>query len=75
MAGERVRTRLAAILEADIAGYSHLMNANEEGTFVSLRAHRRQVIDPKIAERCGRIAKIGVSPEAGQYLEPCRPRA
>jgi adenylate cyclase len=49
--------RLAAILAADVAGYSRLMGADEEGTHERLRAHRRQLIDPKIAEHHGRIVK------------------
>jgi len=56
MTGERVERRLAAILAADIAGYSRLMSADEEGTLVSLKAHRREVIDPKIAEHRGRAS-------------------
>src|SRR5882672_8318277 len=49
--------RLAAILAADAAGYSRLMGADEEGTLERLKAHRRQLIDPKIAEHHGRIVK------------------
>src|SRR5215472_17212026 len=49
--------RLAAILAADVAGYSRLMGADEEGTLESLKAHRRQLIDPKINEHHGRIVK------------------
>jgi TolB-like protein/class 3 adenylate cyclase/Tfp pilus assembly protein PilF len=49
--------RLAAILAADVAGYSRLMGADEEGTLERLKAHRRQLIDPKIAEYRGRIVK------------------
>ena len=49
--------RLAAILAADVVGYSRLMGADEEGTLERLKAHRRQLIDPKIAERHGRIVK------------------
>jgi class 3 adenylate cyclase len=49
--------RLAAILAADVAGYSRLMGADEEGTLERLKAHRRQLIDPKIAEHRGRIVK------------------
>jgi adenylate cyclase len=49
--------RLAAILAADVAGYSRLMGADEEGTFDRLKAHRRQLVDPKIAEHHGRIVK------------------
>src|SRR5437868_11973678 len=49
--------RLAAILAADVAGYSRLMGADEEGTLERLKAHRRQLIDPKIGEHRGRIVK------------------
>src|SRR6266705_1940871 len=49
--------RLAAILAADIAGYSRLMGADEEGTLERLKALRREVIDPKIAAHHGRIVK------------------
>jgi adenylate cyclase len=45
LATERVERRLAAILAADVAGYSRLMGANEEGTLVRLKAHRRELID------------------------------
>jgi len=49
--------RLAAILAADVAGYSRLMEADEEGTLERLKALRREVIDPKIKEHRGRIVK------------------
>jgi TolB-like protein len=49
--------RLTAILAADVAGYSRLMGADEEGTHERLKAHRRALIDPKIAEHHGRIVK------------------
>src|SRR5215472_3438707 len=49
--------RLAAILAADIAGYSRLMGEDEEGTLERLKALRRELIDPKIAEHHGRIVK------------------
>src|SRR6267143_2263717 len=49
--------RLAAILAADVAGYSRLMGADEEGTLERLKAHRRQLVDPKITEHHGRIVK------------------
>ena len=49
--------RLAAILAADVAGYSRLMGSDEEGTLKRLKAARRQLIDPKIAEHHGRIVK------------------
>src|SRR5437660_3363958 len=49
--------RLAAILAADVAGYSRLMGADEEGTLERLKALRREFVDPKIAEHHGRIVK------------------
>jgi adenylate cyclase len=49
--------RLAAILAADVAGYSRLMGADEEGTHERLKALRRELLDPKIAEHRGRIVK------------------
>jgi adenylate cyclase len=49
--------RLAAILAADVAGYSRLMGADEEGTHEQLKAHRRELIDPKIAAHRGRVVK------------------
>jgi adenylate cyclase len=54
---ERVHRRLAAVLAADIAGYSRLMGKDEEGTLAALRALRREVVDPKIADHRGRIVK------------------
>ena len=57
MAGERVQRRLTAILAADIAGYSRLMGADEEGTLAQLKAHRHALLDPKIEEHQGRIVK------------------
>jgi adenylate cyclase len=49
--------RLAAILAADVAGYSQLMGADEEGTLERLKALRREIVDPNIAEHHGRIVK------------------
>jgi adenylate cyclase len=57
MAEARVERRLAAILAADVAGYSKLMGVDEEGTLAALKASRREIIDPKIAEHRGRIVK------------------
>ena len=54
----RVTTRrLAAILAADVVGYSRLMGTDEVGTLATLKAHRRELIDPKIEEHHGRIVK------------------
>jgi adenylate cyclase len=55
--GKPVERRLAAIMAADVVGYSRLMGADEIGTLRALRAHRRELIDPKIAAHRGRIVK------------------
>ena len=57
MSGERVERRLAAILAADVAGYSRLMGRDEAGTLARLKALRRELIDPMVAEHKGRIVK------------------
>lgn len=57
MTEARVERRLAAILAADVASYSRLMGADEEGTLAALQAHRRETLDPKIAAHRGRIVK------------------
>jgi TolB-like protein/class 3 adenylate cyclase len=57
MEQQRVERKLAAILAADVAGYSRLMGADEEGTLAQLRAHRRALVDPKIREHRGEIVK------------------
>ena len=54
---QHVERRLVAILAADVAGYSKLMAADEEGTLTSLKAHRRTLSDPKIKQHHGRIFK------------------
>ena len=57
MAEERVQRRLAAILAADMVGYSRLMEADEEGTIKRQKTHRSELIDSAIAEHGGRIVK------------------
>jgi TolB-like protein/class 3 adenylate cyclase len=57
MPEDRVDRRLAAIFAGDIAGYSRLMGADEEGTLRQLKAHRKELVDPKITEHRGRIVK------------------
>jgi adenylate cyclase len=57
MQSTAVQRRLAAILAADVAGYSRLIGADEEGTLARLRALRRELVDPSIAEHKGRIVK------------------
>jgi adenylate cyclase len=57
MSTERVERRLAAILAADVAGYSRLMGTDEEATLSALLACRREILDPKVAEHRGRVVK------------------
>jgi adenylate cyclase len=57
VSGEAISRRLAAILAADVAGYSRLMERDEEGTLARLKSLRRDLIDPKIALWKGRIVK------------------
>src|SRR6266850_5395262 len=52
-----VQRRLAAILAADVVGYSRLMSFDEEGTHERLKAHFRELLDPKVEEHRGRIVK------------------
>src|SRR6266850_7837430 len=75
LATERVERRLAAILAADVAGYSRLVGVDEEGTLSRLKAHRRNLIDPKIAEHHGRIVKTtgdGLLVEFGSVVDALR---
>ena len=58
MESEGVKRRLAAILAADVVGYSRLMGEDEVGVLAALKTHRREVVDPKIAEHHGRIVKL-----------------
>ena len=57
LSGERVERRLAAVLAADVAGYSRLMGGDEEGTLARLKACRKTLVDPAIASHRGRIVK------------------
>jgi adenylate cyclase len=57
MAEGRVERRLAAILAGDVASYSRLMGTDEEGTLSRLNAHRREFLEPKVADHRGRIVK------------------
>ena len=54
---EGTQRRLAAIVSADVVGYSRMMGADETGTLATLRAHRAELIDPKVSEHGGRIVK------------------
>jgi adenylate cyclase len=57
MTSGRIERRLAAVLAADVAGYSRLMGTNEVGTLAALKGHRREIVDPSIAAHNGRIVK------------------
>jgi TolB-like protein/tetratricopeptide (TPR) repeat protein len=66
---------LSAILAADVAGYSRLMGADEEGTLAQLRAHRAGLVEPKIAENRGRLVKTtgdGMLAEFGSSVDAVR---
>jgi len=58
VAAPRVERRLAAMLAADVAGYTRLMERDERGTFERLKAHRVDVVEPAVAEHRGRIVKL-----------------
>ena len=58
MTGERVVRRLAAILAADVVGYSRLMGRDENGTLGRLREHRQQRLEPVLARHGGRLVKL-----------------
>jgi adenylate cyclase len=58
MAGERVNRKLAAILAADVVGYSRLMAADEAGTLAALKRHRETIFDPAVAAHNGRVVKL-----------------
>ncbi|MFZ0503819.1 MAG: adenylate/guanylate cyclase domain-containing protein, partial [Chthoniobacterales bacterium] len=58
MAEQRIERRLAAILAADVVGYSRLMGADEAGTLAALKRHRETIFDPAVAAHHGRIVKL-----------------
>ena len=58
MAEERVQRRLAAILAADVVGYSRLMELDEAGSMAALKARRKEVLEPLVARHQGRIFKV-----------------
>ena len=70
MASERVERRLTAILAADVAGYSRLMGADEEGTLAQLKAHRRALVDPKHGQAHGIVHSVSVRPPASNIRAP-----
>ena len=58
MSGERVVRRLAAILQADVVGYSRLMGRDEQGTLARLKADRTERLEPALARHGGRLVKL-----------------
>src|SRR6202045_3367360 len=75
MATRTATRRLAAILAADVVGYSRLMGADEEGTHERFKAHLRELVDPKIREHHGRIVKTtgdGVLAEFASVVDAVR---
>jgi adenylate cyclase len=58
MAEGRINRKLAAILAADVVGYSRLMASDEAGTLAALKRHRQQVFEPAVAAHQGRIVKL-----------------
>jgi TolB-like protein/class 3 adenylate cyclase len=73
--GKRVERRLAAILAADVAGYSRLMGFDEEGTLAQLKSFRKTFVDPQIAANRGRIVKTtgdGMLVEFGSIVDAVR---
>ena len=72
MAEERINRKLAAILAADVVGYSRLMGADEAGTLAALKRHREAIFDPAVAAHNGRIVKLigdGVIAEFGSVVD------
>src|SRR5215212_3381494 len=68
----RVERRLAAILAADVVGYSHLVEQDEAGTLSTLKDLRREIIDPLLAEYHGRVIKLmgdGAIAEFGSVVD------
>src|SRR5499427_9468567 len=72
MAEERAQRRLAAIMAADVVGYSRLMERDEADTFQLLRAHRKELFEPEIEKHHGRIFKLmgdGLLAEFGSVVD------
>jgi hypothetical protein len=72
MTEARINRRLAAVLAADVVGYSRLMGADEAGTLAALKRHREAIFDPAVAAHNGRIVKLigdGVIAEFGSVVD------
>jgi class 3 adenylate cyclase len=75
MAREHINRKLAAILAADVVGYSRLMGSDEEGTLSALKQHRQTIFDPAVAAHNGRIVKLigdGTIVEFGSGMDAVR---
>ena len=74
MASDHVKRKLAAILAADIAGYSRLMGADEAGTLARLKEYRRELIDPKNKQYRGCVVKRQVMASSSSFraMTPAR---
>src|SRR6266478_10057939 len=71
MAEQRAQRRLAAILAADVVGYSRLMEHDEAGTLAALKSRRREILQPAVSKHHGRIVKLmgdGVLVEFGSAV-------
>src|SRR5882672_3181636 len=71
MAEQRAQRRLAAILAADVVGYSRLMEQDEAGTLATLKSRRREILQPAVSKHHGRIVKLmgdGVLVEFGSAV-------
>jgi adenylate cyclase len=75
MAEARAERRLAAIVAIDVVGYSRLMSGDEEGTLAALKSLRKSLIDPKIAEHCGRVVKTTGDGALVEFASAVKPRA
>lgn len=70
MTGDRIERRLAAILAADVAGFSALMERNEEGTYSRIGTLRREVIEPRLSEHHGRLIKTTGDGFLAEFASP-----
>ncbi len=71
MAEDRLQRRLAAILAADVVGYSRLMELDEVGTWSALKARRKEIVSPLVAQHQGRVFKVtgdGIMVEFGSAV-------
>ena len=70
LANERVERRLAAILAADVTGFSALMERDEEGTYARIGTLRREVIEPRLSDHQGRLVKTSGDGFLAEFASP-----